>query len=72
MTRRGTSLVCSLMLAIAAWPASAQLASADTTTLPAGFGTLRQDDIALKVVGVGSVVMLVDWSAGAEFRRMKL
>ena len=49
MTRRGTSLVCSLMLAIAAWPASAQLASADTTTLPAGFGTLRQDDIALKV-----------------------
>ena len=49
MTRRGTSLICLLTLAIAAWPARAQLASADTTTLPAGFGTLRQDDIALKV-----------------------
>ena len=42
-------LVAALALALAASAARAQQAMADTASLPAGYGTLRQDDIAIKV-----------------------
>jgi hypothetical protein len=43
------SLLWMLMLALAATPTRAQQPAADTTSLPAGLGTLRQDDIAVRV-----------------------
>ncbi|MHB1312564.1 MAG: hypothetical protein ACYC3L_11170, partial [Gemmatimonadaceae bacterium] len=53
MTMRRTVMVLvlgALAAAVAAPPAAAQQsAGADTSSLPAGFGTLRQDDIAVKL-----------------------
>ncbi len=49
MTMRCRPIACLLTLALAAPLARGQQAVADTSSLPAGFGTLRQDDIAVKV-----------------------
>jgi len=45
---RHRALTLLSLVALAATPAGAQR-GADTTSLPAGFGTLRQDDIAVRV-----------------------
>ncbi|MBI2409190.1 MAG: hypothetical protein HYV19_12900 [Gemmatimonadetes bacterium] len=57
MPRRMLLVMCALLATAA--PASAlQQAPADSSALPAGFGTLRQDDIAVKVQ-VGAVQVRV-------------
>ncbi len=49
MTVLRTPIAALLLLALASPSARAQQPAADTGSLPAGFGTLRQDDIAVKV-----------------------
>jgi len=46
---RHHTLAWMMLLAVAAPVVRAQTATADTAALPAGLGTLRQDDIAMKV-----------------------